>query len=101
VYIGRLKRPRRSVYKGVDNLFARIVGFQAGLRRVGDVVGPVNQHVVPRLVTVGLTSIVEVPVIVGLTRQIESDHHTTIAISDVPHELARNKARFGARFVLG
>lgn len=88
-------------YKGVDNLFARVVGFQAGLRRVGDVFGPVNQHVVPRLVTVGLTSIVEVPVIVGLTRQIESDHHTTITISDVPHELARNKARFGARFVLG
>jgi len=41
----------------MDHLLTRVVTVQTGLRRIGDLLAAVNQHVVPGLVAVGLTPI--------------------------------------------
>lgn len=71
--------------------FPRRTVRQAALRRVGDGIGAMHKNMVPRLVTIGLGTIAQVPVGVGLARQINSDDHTAITVAHVFHKVTGHK----------
>ena len=67
------------------------IGFQAGLGRVRDEGRTIDQHVVPRLLTVGLGSVFLIPGLVRPAVQIEVDDYAAIAVPAMMHKLAGPK----------
>ena len=72
----------------MGDLFARVICFEAGSGGVGDRFRIVDQHVVPRLVAIGLSSVGEVPFVVGLTCRIGRHDYSAIPVTPVSDELA-------------
>ena len=73
----------------MNDFFARVVLFQIGLGRIGNLSGVVDQNVVPGLVAIGLGSVGRVPGVIRLTAQIEIHHYAAVAVAPVPDQLTR------------
>ncbi len=78
------------------DLFATFVGHEACLCRVRHHGGAVDEHVVPRLVAIGLRAVPGVPLLAGPAHGIEVDDNSAIAIPAVPDEIAGPKERLAA-----
>jgi len=75
----------------VDNRFGGVIGLEAALGGIGDRAGFMNQHVVPRLVPVGLGLVGLIPLLVGRALGVKRDHHAAILITHMAHQIARRK----------
>ncbi len=71
----------------LDRLWVR-VHSQVRLRRIRGLWSFVYEHVIPRLVTVGLGLVGLVPCLVGPARQIEGHNDAPVAVPTVQNELA-------------
>ncbi len=65
---------------------------QVRLRSIGGLRTAVYEHVIPRLVAVGLGLIGLVPCLVGPARRIEGHDDASVAVPSMPNELADLKA---------
>ena len=80
----------------VDGLIAGI-GFEARLRSIGHGVRPIDQHMIPGLVAVGLSPVAVVPLAIRPAVQVKVHDDPAILIAPVADQLSDQKAR---RFVL-
>ena len=75
------------------NRIDRGVGNQVLRGGVGASRRAIDQDVIPRLIAVWLSLILQVPLRIRLTAVISADHHTSVAVSSVADKLPRFEGR--------